>query len=106
MPKSRKTFRMQQRFLELIKSGSKRWEGRLKTGAAAIVSAGCIVSFSSQTEELDMMVRSVREYKTFEDMLSDLGVETCLPGVRSLSQGVSIYHSFPGYAQQEVLRGV
>lgn len=106
-PTTRKAFfRLQHPYLESIKSGQKRWEGRLKAGAAMSIAMGCHVTFSSGREDLHMVVRSVRDYRTFEDMLCDLGVETCLPGVKSLSEGVSIYHSFPGYAEKESSCGV
>lgn len=102
----RRFFRLQRQYLEHIKSGRKRWEGRLNVGAAAGISAGCKAVFSSGTENLEMQVQSVRKYKSFEAMLCDLGVETCLPGVSSLPQGVGIYHSFPGYADKAAQFGV
>lgn len=102
----RRFFRLQRQYLENIKSGRKRWEGRLNVGAAAGVSIGCKATFSSGSDTLEMTVRSVRYYKTFEAMLCDLGVDTCLPGIGSLSQGIAIYHSFPGYAQKERQFGV
>merc|ERR1712032_26338 len=102
----KRTFRMQQQFLDLIKAGKKRWEGRLHTGAAVGVSMGCSVRFSSTEEDLEMKVRSVRNYRSFAHMLEDLGVHTCLPGVSTVKEGVAIYHSFPGYADKECKLGV
>jgi len=51
-------------------------------------------------------LRSVREYRSFEDMLRDFGVENLLPGVSDLKQAVDIYRSFPGYAEKEMMLGV
>eukprot|EP00928_Gymnodinium_smaydae_P062949 TRINITY_DN4666_c0_g1_i1.p1 TRINITY_DN4666_c0_g1~~TRINITY_DN4666_c0_g1_i1.p1 ORF type:complete len:229 (+),score=30.09 TRINITY_DN4666_c0_g1_i1:50-688(+) len=103
---STRSFRLQQRYLDLIRAGVKVWEGRLRIGAAVGVRPGCPISFSSGSDELHMVVKSTREYKSFEDMLCDLGVESLLPGVKILAQGLSIYHSFPGYAQKELRFGV
>lgn len=101
-----RTFRLQRKYLDLIKSGRKRWEGRLKVGAASGIPIGCNVTFTCGGADLKMKVRSLREYKSFADMLRDLGVENCLPGVVSLEQAVAIYHSFPGYAEKEIRFGV
>lgn len=102
----RRFFRLQHQYLEHIRSGRKRWEGRLNVGAAANVSAGCIATFDSGREKIEMLVESVKQYRSFEDMLLDLGVDTCLPGVTSLTQGTGIYHSFPGYAEKASKLGV
>merc|ERR1712232_409085 len=77
----RRFFRLQQQYLDHIKSGRKRWEGRLNIGAAAGITSGFIAAFSSGSDNLEMEVQSVRKYPNFEAMLSDLGVENCLPGV-------------------------
>lgn len=103
---SSRTFKLQWRYFDLIRSGQKRWEGRLKVGAAVGLSVGCKVTFSCGSSDLEMTVRSVREFRTFEDMLRELGVETLLPGVGSVSQGVAVYHGFPGYAEKERRFGV
>lgn len=99
-------FKLQRQYMEHIKSGRKRWEGRLNVGAAAGIIAGSHVTFSTGNERLDMLVKSVRKYSSFESMLRDLGVDTCLPGVTSLTDGIAVYHSFPGYAQKERQFGV
>lgn len=98
--------RLQHQYLEHIKAGRKRWEGRLNVGAPAGASKGCLAVFSSGRDNLEMTVQSVRKYGSFEDMLQDLGVETCLPGVTSVARGVSIYHGFPGFAEKEKQFGV
>jgi ASC-1-like (ASCH) protein len=102
----RRFFRLQHQYLNHIKTGRKRWEGRLNVGVAAGITVGCLATFSSGSENLEMEVQSVRKYPNFEAMLSDLGVEKCLPDVSSLDRGVSIYHSFPGYAEKAGKFGV
>jgi ASC-1-like (ASCH) protein len=39
-------------------------------------------------------------------MLQDLGVENCLPGIKDVDAGVTLYHGFPGYAEKEQQFGV
>lgn len=99
-------FRLQRRYLELIKCGQKRWEGRLKVGAAANLQVGYRVILSCGSEEIERKVRSVREYRSFESMLRDIGVQALLPGCNDLQTAIAIYHSFPGYSEREKTLGV
>jgi len=53
-----------------------------------------------------MMVQSVRHFQSFEAILHDLGVKTCVLGTTPLSQSVDVHHSFQGYAEKASKFGI
>tara|TARA_B110000046_G_C12877597_1_gene348758 strand:- start:160 stop:438 length:279 start_codon:yes stop_codon:yes gene_type:complete len=79
-----------------------------------LVSADDWITFKvsgSNGKTLVCRVKRVRRFDTFEEMLSECGVQACLPGVGSLEEGVKIYRAFgtmkgKTYAELEGVRGV
>ncbi|GFR52867.1 hypothetical protein Agub_g15495 [Astrephomene gubernaculifera] len=97
------------RYLELIRSGAKTVEGRIRAGKWADVIPGDIFRFFS-TEDAAACVTcraaSVRQYNSFQEMLEREGLHACLPGVASLAEGVEVYRGIPGYREREGVEGV
>ncbi|EFJ43360.1 hypothetical protein VOLCADRAFT_66018 [Volvox carteri f. nagariensis] len=109
------------RYLELIRSGTKTVEGRIRAGKWADVIPGDIFRFFStqappsstlpantNTNSVSVRCRAitVRQYDSFQAMLEGEGLAACLPGVQSLEEGVEVYRSIPGYREREAVEGV
>jgi ASC-1-like (ASCH) protein len=104
-------FHVQPRYFNLILQGQKTVEGRVAREKYLSLRPGDAIQFLTQETHLDQKllsepmiyktldarVVSLEKFNSFSDMLSFYGLKNCLPGVKSLSEGVSIYHGFPGY---------
>lgn len=51
-------------------------------------------------EELTVMIDEVNWYPSVKEMLENEGLESLLPGVKSIEEGIELYHSFPGYEER------
>ncbi|CAD7948160.1 unnamed protein product [Amoebophrya sp. A120] len=101
------TLRIQKKYLDAIKSGKKTVEGRVKTGNLVTVRPGNTLRLESgPMNKCEVVVKSVREFGKFSDMLASMGVENCLPGCKSVAEGVEIYHAFPDYEDKARRYGV
>jgi ASC-1-like (ASCH) protein len=85
-------------YAHAIRDRSKTVEGRPGIGWAAGVKAGDWITFKitgSGGKKLVARALRVRRFDTFEAMLGECGVESCLPGLEGrLHEGVRIYRSF------------
>eukprot|EP00973_Karenia_brevis_P046892 6506403-Karenia_brevis.AAC.1 len=95
-------FAMQQNWENHVWEGTKTIEGRICHGAAALVSTGDRIVLGTT----QVLVSNVCAFATFSDLLSHYGLTKCLPGVRSLRDGIRIYHAFRNYAELEPVHGV
>ncbi|GLC36799.1 hypothetical protein PLESTB_000781800 [Pleodorina starrii] len=96
-------------YLELIRSGAKTVEGRIRAGKWADVIPGDTFRFVSTTDagvSVCCRATSVRQYDSFRAMLEGEGLQACLPGVSEVAQGVEVYRSIPGYREREAAEGV
>jgi ASC-1-like (ASCH) protein len=96
-------------YLELIRSGQKTVEGRIRAGHWADAAPGDVFVLCSNQDSnvvVEVEVTSVRYYESFQGMLEGEGVSACLPGVASVAEGVDIYQSIPGYSEREAPNGV
>lgn len=108
------------KYLELIASGAKSVEGRIRAGMWLHVQPGDTIRFTPNagpsqpaapdgqgpapmqaTESVTVRVTAVHHYDTFEAMLTAEGLSACLPGVDSIADGVEIYRSIPTYRERE-----
>ena len=96
-------------YLDAIARGDKTIEGRLDGARFAGLSAGDRIVFEAvdamPASRLVCLLRAIRRYPDFDAMLRAEGLSSALPGVCSLSEGVSVYRSFPGY-DRDRQRGV
>lgn len=96
-------------FFDQIIDGTKTVEGRLfkpKLHHLKVLSTLQIVLSDSSLKCVDVQIIGLRTYTSFEQMLLKEGVQNCLPGVSTLSEGIAIYHSFPEYRELEKEYGV
>ncbi len=92
-----------------IENGKKTVEGRIFDGIARHIRAQDIIQFSMNNDpakNLFCKVTKADKFDTFEEMLRVLGLGKCLPDVKSIEEGVAIYHSFSNYAEREKKFGV
>ncbi|KXZ48348.1 hypothetical protein GPECTOR_28g755 [Gonium pectorale] len=111
------------RYLELIRSGAKTVEGRIRVGKWADVVPGDLFRFFSNeqppppagpaaanppptVEPALCVATSVRQYDSFRAMLEGEGLQACLPGCGGVEEGVEVYRGIPGYREREGSDGV
>jgi ASC-1-like (ASCH) protein len=58
------------------------------------------------SENVTCEITGVLFYDTFKEMLVESGLSNCLPGVKSIEEGVRIYRGFNGYQKREERYGV
>lgn len=104
-----KSFTLLKKYIDLIRSGKKTVEGRVRTGSFEFAKAGDLVSFYTyRGDRISCRVQKVQKYETFRDMLINEGVSNCLPDLKDsdIEEGVKVYHSIPKYAEKAQKHGV
>ncbi len=83
-------------YFTFVKNGLKTIEGRIKKGWYQKISAGdhIIIYNEEETENLEVLVKDVRTYKSCRDMLEHEKLEKVLPDAQSIDDGVKIYERF------------
>lgn len=87
-------------YLEMIKKGQKRCEGRINRGRFCEIKAGDWIKFiANENPSLFIYCKVLKKslYPDFRSMLEAEGVEPCLPDVKAIEQAEALYLSFPGY---------
>jgi ASC-1-like (ASCH) protein len=103
------TIYIQQKYLDLIQSSLKTIEGRVNRSKYSKIKEGDQIDFISVEKperNLSCSVKTVYLFKTFKEMLENLGFENCIPGVSKLDEAEKIYLSFPNYKEDEKKFGV
>jgi len=85
---------VQEPWFSLIKSGAKTIEGRLNKGDFAIMRAGDYVTWTCGTNSQKTQIKAIYYHKTFATYLKARTLKACLPGVKTILEGVKIYHGF------------
>ncbi|MDV3103805.1 ASCH domain-containing protein [Thermococcus waiotapuensis] len=87
------TWRMglQEEYLRAIAEGRKKIEGRLYDEKRQGIKPGDTIIFE---DKLMCVVKDVRVYSSFREMLESEGIENVLPGVKDVEEGVKIYRKF------------
>jgi ASC-1-like (ASCH) protein len=104
-----KSFNVSEPWFSLIQAGTKSVEGRLAKSKFAEIQAGEIIRWTNEElknkdgkpmiREVITKVSAVAYYPDFEKYLAAERLKNCLPGVRTIKDGVSIYHKF--YPKEE-----
>jgi ASC-1-like (ASCH) protein len=84
-------------WFSLISLGLKTIEGRKNKGRFKDMQVGEIIEWTNE----DFLKRSILTkitkkavYKTFEEYLTNEGLDKCLPGIPSLEHGLSVYFKY------------
>ncbi len=78
-------------YLRAIAEGRKKVEGRLYDEKRQAIRPGDTVIFENR---LMCVVKDVRTYPSFREMLEREGLENVLPGVKDIEEGVKVYRRF------------
>jgi ASC-1-like (ASCH) protein len=84
-------------WFSLIKLGIKKVEGRLNKGDFKEMKIGDSVTFTNndfKEREFTIQVVKKTEYKSFDEYLSKEGLETTLPGIDTIEEGLSVYYKY------------
>ncbi|HDH45360.1 MAG TPA: ASCH domain-containing protein [Thermococcus sp.] len=87
---------LKEEYLDLIRDGKKKVEGRLYDEKRRQINPGDTIVFEGK---LKVRVKSIRKYPSFKEMLEREGIERVLPGVHNIEEGVRIYRQF--YTEEE-----
>ena len=85
---------------EAIKNGTKTIETRAATEKYRGVKGGDILDFVCEKEHLQKEVKSVKLFKSVEEVAKELGIKPIMPLVDSLEEMKKIYYSFPEYEEK------
>jgi len=87
------TWRMglREEYLMAIATGKKRIEGRLYDEKRQKIQPGDTIIFENR---LMCVVKDVRVYSSFREMLERESIENVLPGVENVEEGVKVYRRF------------
>lgn len=104
-----KSFNISEPWFSLIQAGTKSVEGRLSKSRFAEIKPGEIIRWTNeeqktksgktQIREVITRVNAIMYYPDFEKYLSKERLKNCLPGVRTIKDGVAVYHKF--YPKEE-----
>lgn len=104
-----KIFNVSEPWFSLIQSGQKSVEGRLAKSRFAEIQVGDILKWTNSEQtgkdkkpvarEFTTRVSAIVYYKDFETYLATERLKNCLPGVRTIKDGVAVYHKF--YPKEE-----
>lgn len=75
-----RTMRVKQRFLDHIKAGTKPLEVRVGYDSVKTIDAGERIRFASRDDSQVVIVKEVRQYKTFEEMSKAEDLSLIVPG--------------------------
>lgn len=92
--KKEKSIRFKRKYFEMIKSGDKTLECRIKYPGLAKIKTGQIISFFWESQSLKVKIISIRQYKTFKEMLNNEVINHLVPKMNyntALKEYESIY---------------
>ena len=81
----------------LIKLGIKTCEGRLFKGDFSLMEENDIITFINNDffqRRIDVKIKSVKRYDSFESYLYSEKLEKCLPGIDNIDDGLDIYYKY------------
>jgi ASC-1-like (ASCH) protein len=81
-------FRVQDKYFQMIKDGSKNVEGRINNNKYSVLNKGDIIKFSANenNKTIECRVVGIKKYETFKEMLSKEGIENMLPGIKNIEE--------------------
>jgi len=97
---------IQSYYLEMIKNGTKTFEGRIYDEKREIIQCGDIITFcdSVTDETISKRVLNIYRFSSFEKAFLSINVDCCLPG-KTINEAIIIYNGF-GYIEKEKQFGV
>jgi ASC-1-like (ASCH) protein len=82
-------------YFSFIKNKKKIIEGRLNTGKYSLFKKNDTIKINNKNNDyIIVQITKLKKYKTFEEYLSREGLNRTLPNIKTISDGVDIYHAF------------
>lgn len=97
--------KIQDAYLQLIKKGEKKVEGRINEGKFAALQVGDVVTFKSEHDTARAIITALQQYDSFPSMIESVGLDLLLPHIQSTEEGIQLYRSFSHYAEKEKVYG-
>lgn len=96
------------KYLNFIRSGIKKVEGRINDKKCQSINVGDQILFNSSGDNNKSIftVKRRTEYVSIEDMLITEGITNMLPDVEILAEGIKLYHSLGDYKNKEKIFGM
>ena len=97
------------KYYKLLITGQKKVEGRTFTEKRRLYKIGDLIEITNQnfpTERQVFIITDLILSSTFRELIEKVGIQNILPGVETAEQGVAVYHSIPGYTEEEYKYGV
>ena len=88
------TFRVKNTYYNLIKSGKKKYEGRLNKGLFTTVKLHDIINWENGDESVATKVLNIYKFDTFSNAIVNVGLMNILPNMKNLEDGVNVYKEF------------
>jgi ASC-1-like (ASCH) protein len=85
---------VQEPWFTLISLGLKKVEGRLNKGKFAQMEKGDEIEFVNGDRSVIATITSIVEYPSFYRYLRTERLSRCLPGVKTLREGVDVYYKY------------
>jgi len=77
-----------------ISNKKKTIEGRLNKGKFSELRKNDIIQFINNSNSVTVKIRKIKKYSSFQEYLTQEGLKRTLPGIKSINEGVNIYHKF------------
>lgn len=87
-------FTIKEPWFSFIKNGKKVVEGRLNKGIFSKLKQGDVITWKNKNLKIKVMVKYIKVYPSFKDMLSQETISRVLPNTSNLDKGVNIYHQY------------
>jgi ASC-1-like (ASCH) protein len=93
---------------KLVKSGKKNVEGRIYDNKRKNLKVNDTIEFSDQygKRKFKKKIIKLKIYNNFDKAIRDAKLKHILPGIKTYSEGLKVYHNIPGYLEKSELYGV
>ena len=90
-------------YFTFVKNGKKTIEGRIKKGWYKHINLGdhIIIYNKEETDNIEVLVKDVRTYFSFKEMLETEPLAKILPDAESVDHGIKIYKQFYDSKQEK-----
>ncbi|MFA5086949.1 MAG: ASCH domain-containing protein [Candidatus Paceibacterota bacterium] len=90
-------------YFTYLKNGEKTIEGRIREGEYQNIGAGdrIVVYNNEETDSVQVMVKNIRKYSSFKEMLENEQLKKILPDAETVEEGIKIYERFYGPKEEK-----
>ena len=87
-------YQLKNLILVILKIKKKTIEGRLNTDKYSLFKKGELLKIINDNEYIIVKIRKLIKYSSFEEYLSLEGLKRTLPNIKTINDGINIYHQF------------